>query len=71
MHEPPPPKPAHRSLTIVSALAMLLAYCAERLNLSLPPGAADHAAQLLLDVAFTLGAMGVGLGRARAKGPLQ
>lgn len=72
MSEPaPPPKPVHRSLTIASALAMMLAYCAERLELSLPAGMAEHLAQLLIDIVFSLGALGVGLGRARARGPLQ
>lgn len=71
MQEPTPAKPAYRSLTIASALAMLFAYCAERLNLALPPGMAEQAAQLAIDLIFSLGALGVGVGRARAKGPLQ
>ncbi|MBY0448792.1 MAG: hypothetical protein K2P95_08885 [Hyphomonadaceae bacterium] len=71
MPDPTAAKPAYRSLTIASALAMLFAYCAERLNIPLSPGVAEQAAQLAIDLIFSLGALGVGVGRARAKGPLQ
>jgi len=70
MPEPAAPKPAHRSLTLAGVLAMAIAFAAERMGLS--PGAAsvDALAQAVIDLVFSLGLLGAGLGRARARQPL-
>jgi hypothetical protein len=62
-------KPASRSLTLRGAAAMALAYALSRLGLDVD-GGAQPAIEALLDLVFALGAMGVGVGRARAAGPL-
>lgn len=64
------PKPAHRSLTLASTLAMALAFAVERAGLTPAPGALDAIAQALIDLVFSLGLLGVGVGRARASQPL-
>lgn len=66
----PAPKPAHRSLTLVGALAMAIAFVGERLGVQTSAGETAAVAQALLDLIFSLGLLGVGVGRARAKAPL-
>lgn len=63
-------KPAAASLTLRSAAAMALAFCLARFSPDLPPGAAHDAAGAVVDLMFALGALGVGVGRARAQTPL-
>lgn len=70
MPDQPDPKPLHRSLTIASALAMAIAFVAERIGLPAPPGAVEALVQALIDLMFALGLVGVGVGRARARQPL-
>lgn len=61
---------AARSLTLRGAVAMVIAYSAGRFGLDLGAPAANEIAARALDLIFTLGVMAVGVGRARAKGPL-
>lgn len=63
-------KPAHRSLTLAGMLAMALAFVAERAGLVAAPGAFDALAQALIDLVFSMGLLGAGIGRARARQPL-
>lgn len=61
---------AARSLTLRGAVAMAIAYAAGRFGLDVGAPAANEIAARALDLIFTLGVMAVGVGRARAKGPL-
>jgi hypothetical protein len=66
----PPPKPPQGSLTLRSAAALAVAYVAARFGAQLPEGAAQEIAGALIDLVFALGVLGVGVGRARARGPI-
>lgn len=68
--QPQDPKPFHRSLTMRAAAAMALAYVAGKLGQTLPYENADQIVGAASDLLFALGALGVGLGRARARTPL-
>lgn len=70
----PPAAPTRRaieSLTLKGAVAMAIAYAASRFGLALPIPAAESAAQALIDLLFHAGLIAVGVGRARALGPLR
>ncbi|MBL8549522.1 MAG: hypothetical protein JNJ73_06025 [Hyphomonadaceae bacterium] len=64
------PKALQGSLTLRSAAALAVAYVAGRFGAHLPEGAAQEIAGALIDLLFALGLLGVGVGRARARGPL-
>jgi hypothetical protein len=64
------PKPPLGSLTLKSAAALAAAFVAARLGAHLPEGAAQDIASALVDLVFALGVLGVGVGRARARGPI-
>ena len=66
----PAARPALRSLTLQGAAAMAIAFAAGRLGLDLGHELTTALAARLLDLVFTLGVLAVGVGRARAKGPL-
>lgn len=70
LSNPEAPKPAFSSLTLKGALAMIIAYGVARLGLQLPEGFPTEAASALVDIAFAIGALAVGVGRARARTPL-
>lgn len=65
------PKPASQSLTLRSAAAIAIAAVASRFAIGLPDGAAQDLAGALIDLVTTLGLIGVALGRARARSPIQ
>jgi len=67
---PSAPRGALSSLTLRGAAAMAVAYAAGRVGLHAGDPAVQDAAATLVDLAFSLGAMAVGVGRARARGPL-
>jgi hypothetical protein len=58
------------SLTLRGALAMALAFVAGRLGYSIPEGQAQTFADAIVQIVFYGGLLAVGVGRARAKGPL-
>ena len=58
------------SLTLRGALAMALAFVAGRLGYSIPEEQAQSFADAIVQVVFYGGLLAVGVGRARAKGPL-
>jgi hypothetical protein len=64
------PKPLTRSLTLRAAAAMALAYAAGKAGQYLPYEAAQQIVNAGADLLFALGAIGVGVGRARARQPL-
>jgi hypothetical protein len=49
---------------------MAIAFAASRLHVELPPGAAMEFAGAIIDALFYAGLLAVGVGRARASGPL-
>jgi hypothetical protein len=63
-------KPFHRSLTMRAAAAMALAYVASKAGQAVPFEAAEQIVNAASDLLFALGAIGVGVGRARARAPL-
>jgi hypothetical protein len=65
------PKTLAQSLTLRGALAMALAFVAGRLGLSIPDDQAQLFAEAITQIVFYGGLLAVGVGRARAKGPLQ
>jgi len=65
-----PQRPALQSLTLRGALAMALAFGLARLGVDLPDGAPQAIAAALVDLVFYAGLIAVGVGRARARGPL-
>lgn len=67
---PAPHRPILSSLTLRGAAAMALAYAIGRIGLPLPEGAVQEITQRIVDLVFTIGAMAVGIGRARARAPL-
>lgn len=66
----PVPKPALQSLTLRGAVAMAIAFGVSRLGVELPDGAAQAIAEAATQLVFYLGLIPVGVGRARARGPL-
>ena len=70
MTVPSPGKTAARSLTLQSALAIAVAAAASRFGVNLPDGLVQDFAAALIDLAVTLGLIGVALGRARAREPI-
>lgn len=65
------PKTLAQSLTLRGALAMALAFVAGRLGVSIPDDQAQLFAEAVIQIIFYGGLLAVGVGRARAKGPLQ
>ncbi len=63
-------KPFHRSLTMRAAAAMALAYVASKAGQVVPYENAEAIVSAASDLLFALGAIGVGVGRARARTPL-
>jgi hypothetical protein len=63
-------KPFAQSLTIRAAAAMALAYVAGKMGQTLPYDSAEQLITAASDLVFALGAIGVGVGRARARAPL-
>jgi type IV pilus biogenesis protein CpaD/CtpE len=68
----PPVKPvsALQSLTLRGAAAMAVAFAAHQGHIQLPDGAAQEIANALIQLVFYGGLIAVGVGRARARGPL-
>jgi hypothetical protein len=64
------PKPLTRSLTLRAAAAMALACAAGKAGQYLPYDAAQQIVNAGADLLFALGAIGVGVGRARVRQPL-
>ena len=64
------PRPALRSLTLRGAAAMAIAFALSRLGVELPAGSAQAIADALAELVFYAGLMAVGVGRARAHGPI-
>ncbi|MBL8535933.1 MAG: hypothetical protein JNM59_00860 [Hyphomonadaceae bacterium] len=62
--------PAYQSLTVRSAVALAIAFAAQRAGVALPEGLAQDAASALIDLIVALGLIGVSIGRARARGPI-
>jgi hypothetical protein len=58
------------SLTLRGALAMALAFVASRLGIAIPDDQAQMFAEAVIQIVFYGGLLAVGVGRARAKGPL-
>lgn len=58
------------SLTLRGALAMALAFVASRLGIAIPDEQAQMFAEAVIQIIFYGGLLAVGVGRARAKGPL-
>jgi len=67
---PQDPRPALRSLTLRGAATMAIAYGLSRLGVELPEGAPQAIADALAELVFYAGLMAVGVGRARARGPI-
>lgn len=59
-----------RSLTLRGAAAMAIAFGCSHLGVELPEGAAQSIADALADLVFYAGLVAVGVGRARARGPI-
>jgi hypothetical protein len=66
-----PLKTLAESLTVRGALAMALAFVANRLGITIPDAQAQLFADAITQIIFYGGLLAVGVGRARAKGPLQ
>lgn len=66
----PQPRNALSSLTLRGAIAMAVAFGVSKLGVDLPDGAAQAIADALGDLLFFAGLIAVGVGRARARGPL-
>jgi hypothetical protein len=64
------PKTLAASLTLRGALAMALAFVASRLGVAIPDEQAQMFAEAVVQIVFYGGLLAVGVGRARAKGPL-
>jgi hypothetical protein len=58
------------SLTVRGALAMALAFVASRLGFAIADDQAQTFADAVIQIVFYGGLLAVGIGRARAKGPL-
>jgi hypothetical protein len=67
----PGAKSALQSLTLRGALVIAVAFAADRAHVHLPDGAAQHIADALIQFAFAIGLVAVGIGRARARGPIR
>ena len=65
-----PGKALAASLTLRGALAMALAFVAGRLGFSIADDQAQLFADAIVQIVFYGGLLAVGVGRARAKGPL-
>jgi hypothetical protein len=61
----------HRSLTLAGALAMAIAYAANRLGVPIADAVAAETAAAVIDLLFNVGLVAVGVGRARARQPLR
>lgn len=69
--DPPVPKvTALQSLTLRGAAAMAVAFAAHQGHIELPEGAAQEIANAIIQLVFYGGLIAVGVGRARARGPL-
>ncbi|MGE3251872.1 MAG: hypothetical protein AB7L26_16710 [Hyphomonadaceae bacterium] len=66
----PEPRTPLDSLTLKSAAALAVAFVASRLGVELPAGAAQDISGALVELVFSLGLIGVSVGRARAQGPI-
>ena len=61
---------ALESLTLRGAATMAAAFAASKVGLNAGDGAVQAFAEALINLAFCGGALAVGVGRARARGPL-
>jgi hypothetical protein len=59
-----------QSLTLRGDAAMAVAFAAHQGHIQLPDGAAQEIANALIQLVFNGGLIAVGVGRARAHGPL-
>ena len=66
-----PAKTVAASLTLRGALAMALAFVASRLGIAIPDDQVQLFADAVVQIVFYGGLLAVGIGRARAKAPLQ
>lgn len=64
-------KSALSSLTIRGALVMAVAFAAARAGVVVPDGTIAQLVDSAINLIFAGGALAVGVGRARAKGPLR
>lgn len=64
------PRPVLGSLTLRGAVAMAIAFGLSRLGVELPEGAAQSIADAIANLVFYAGLIAVGVGRARARGPI-
>lgn len=64
------PKAAFDSLTLRSVAAVAVAFVASRLNIDLPPGAAQELVAAGINLLGTLGLIGAAIGRVRARQPI-
>jgi hypothetical protein len=65
-----PARAAIASLTLQGAVAMAVAYAAQKAHVTLPEGAVAHISEALTQLLFYGGLLAVGVGRARARGPI-
>ncbi|MDX2233506.1 MAG: hypothetical protein NW200_03325 [Hyphomonadaceae bacterium] len=63
-------RPALSSLTLRGAASMAIAFGLSKLGVTLPDGAPQAIADALAELVFYAGLIAVGVGRARARGPL-
>jgi hypothetical protein len=63
-------KAAIGSLTLRGAAAMAIAFAAQQMHIELPEGASAEIAEALTELLFYAGLLAVGVGRARARGPI-
>ena len=63
-------RPALSSLTLRGAVSMAIGFGLSRLGVDLPPGAAQAIADAVSQLVFYAGLIAVGVGRARARGPI-
>ena len=64
------PRPALSSLTLRGAVSMAIGFGLSRLGVELPAGAAQAIADAVSQLVFYAGLIAVGVGRARARGPI-
>lgn len=66
----PPLSTVTGSLTLRGALSMAIAFGVSRLGVQLPDAAAQAIAEAATQLVFYAGLIAVGVGRARARGPI-
>ena len=65
-----PTRNALSSMTLRGAISMAIGFGLSRLGVELPEGAAQAIADAVAQLVFYAGLIAVGVGRARARGPL-